>query len=243
MRARHRVGHGVEPGLGGLGRRRACQSGRSSSRHCARTRSATLRPRAQRAGGPVDMWTTQGRCPHPHRPQQQQSVQFDCFGRARLTPARRAPHLNGRLRHLCADPDSRSHPESHRGPVQKPAALDRLHGESAAARHHIRYRRYPGSHDLRSRFRRPLPPFRRRCAARQFHHHSYQAVDIHGNISIPYAGSIRASGRTQVEVQDAIVAAIKNRAIQPQVVVSLVEQKTSMITIPLGRCPRSSRQG
>jgi polysaccharide biosynthesis/export protein len=58
-----------------------------------------------------------------------------------------------------------------------------------------------------------------------------QAVDIHGNISIPYAGSIRANGRTQVEVQDAIVAALKNRAIEPQVVVSLVEQKTSMISI------------
>ena len=58
-----------------------------------------------------------------------------------------------------------------------------------------------------------------------------QAVDIHGNVSIPYAGSIRANGRTQVEVQDAIVAALKNRAIEPQVVVSLVEQKTSMITI------------
>ena len=58
-----------------------------------------------------------------------------------------------------------------------------------------------------------------------------QAVDIHGNISIPYAGSIRALGRTQVDVQNAIVAALKNRAIEPQVVVSLVEQKTSMITI------------
>jgi polysaccharide biosynthesis/export protein len=58
-----------------------------------------------------------------------------------------------------------------------------------------------------------------------------QAVDIHGNISIPYAGSVRANGRTQVEVQDAIVAALKNRAIEPQVVVSLAEQKTSMISI------------
>ena len=58
-----------------------------------------------------------------------------------------------------------------------------------------------------------------------------QAVDIHGNISIPYAGSIRARGRTQVEVQDAIVAALKNRAIEPQVIVSMVEQKTSMISI------------
>jgi polysaccharide export outer membrane protein len=58
-----------------------------------------------------------------------------------------------------------------------------------------------------------------------------QAVDIHGNISIPYAGSIRARGRTPVDVQDAIVAALKNRAIEPQVVVSMVEQKTSMISI------------
>jgi polysaccharide biosynthesis/export protein len=58
-----------------------------------------------------------------------------------------------------------------------------------------------------------------------------QAVDIHGNISIPYAGSVRANGRTQVEVQDAIVTALKNRAIEPQVIVSLVEQKTSMITV------------
>jgi polysaccharide biosynthesis/export protein len=58
-----------------------------------------------------------------------------------------------------------------------------------------------------------------------------QAVDIRGDISIPYAGSIRALGRTQVEVQNTIVEALKNRAIEPQVVVSLVEQKTSMISI------------
>lgn len=58
-----------------------------------------------------------------------------------------------------------------------------------------------------------------------------QPVDIHGNISVPYAGSIRARGRTQVEVQDAIVAALKNRAIEPQVIVSMIEQKTSMITV------------
>ena len=58
-----------------------------------------------------------------------------------------------------------------------------------------------------------------------------QPVDVHGNISIPYAGSIRALGRTQVEIQDAIVNALKNRAIEPQAVVSLVEQKTSMISV------------
>ena len=58
-----------------------------------------------------------------------------------------------------------------------------------------------------------------------------QAVDLRGNISIPYAGSIHAAGRTQVEVQSAVVAALKNRAIEPQVIVSMVEQKTSMISI------------
>jgi polysaccharide biosynthesis/export protein len=54
---------------------------------------------------------------------------------------------------------------------------------------------------------------------------------VQGNISIPYAGAIRAIGRTQVQVQDAIVTALKNRAIEPQAVVSLVEQKTSMISV------------
>src|SRR5206468_1068507 len=58
-----------------------------------------------------------------------------------------------------------------------------------------------------------------------------QPVDVHGNVSIPYAGSIRALGRTQVQLQEAIVAALKNRAIEPQSVVSLVEQKTSMISV------------
>jgi polysaccharide biosynthesis/export protein len=58
-----------------------------------------------------------------------------------------------------------------------------------------------------------------------------QAVNTRGDISIPLAGPIRARGRTQVEVQDAIAAALKNRVIDPQVVVSTVEQKTSMITV------------
>ena len=58
-----------------------------------------------------------------------------------------------------------------------------------------------------------------------------QAVDVHGNISVPYAGSVRALGRTQIQVQDAIVDALKSRAIEPQAIVSLVDQKTSMITV------------
>ena len=58
-----------------------------------------------------------------------------------------------------------------------------------------------------------------------------QAVDGNGNISVPYAGAIRAKGRTPVEVQQAIVAALKDRAIEPQAVVSLAEQRTSLISV------------
>jgi polysaccharide export outer membrane protein len=58
-----------------------------------------------------------------------------------------------------------------------------------------------------------------------------QAVDAHGNISVPYAGNIRAKGRTTVEVQQAIVDALQNRALEPQVVVSVVDQRTSLITV------------
>ena len=58
-----------------------------------------------------------------------------------------------------------------------------------------------------------------------------QRVDNRGNITVPYAGSIRAAGRTPTEVQDAIVAALKNRAIEPQSVVSLADQRTSLISV------------
>ncbi len=58
-----------------------------------------------------------------------------------------------------------------------------------------------------------------------------QEVDNNGNISVPYAGNIRAKGRTPVQVQQAIVDALKNRAIEPQAVVSLATQRTSLITV------------
>ena len=67
-----------------------------------------------------------------------------------------------------------------------------------------------------------------------------QAVDVNGNISIPFAGTIRARGRTQVEIQQAIVDALKDRAIEPQAVVSVVDQKTSLISV-LGDVGRPSR--
>ncbi|MGA2794999.1 MAG: polysaccharide biosynthesis/export family protein, partial [Roseiarcus sp.] len=67
-----------------------------------------------------------------------------------------------------------------------------------------------------------------------------QSVDAKGNISIPYAGVIQAKGRTPVEVQQLVVDALKNRAIEPQVVISMVDQRTSMISV-LGEVNRPER--
>jgi polysaccharide biosynthesis/export protein len=58
-----------------------------------------------------------------------------------------------------------------------------------------------------------------------------QNVDTQGNVSVPYAGAIRAAGRTPSEVQQAIVDALKNRAIEPQAVVALIQQRTSLISV------------
>jgi polysaccharide biosynthesis/export protein len=58
-----------------------------------------------------------------------------------------------------------------------------------------------------------------------------QPVDTSGDISVPYAGSLRAAGKTPTEIQREIVNAIKNRAIDPQAVVALATQNTSLISV------------
>ncbi|ACF02281.1 polysaccharide export protein [Rhodopseudomonas palustris TIE-1] len=58
-----------------------------------------------------------------------------------------------------------------------------------------------------------------------------QAVDQRGNISVPYAGEVPAAGRTVPEVQQAVVARLRNRAIEPQVVVSLNQQHSSVVSV------------
>jgi polysaccharide biosynthesis/export protein len=58
-----------------------------------------------------------------------------------------------------------------------------------------------------------------------------QPVDTKGYISIPYAGLVRTAGKTPAEVERDIVSRIKNRAIDPQVIVALVTQNTSLITV------------
>jgi polysaccharide export outer membrane protein len=71
-----------------------------------------------------------------------------------------------------------------------------------------------------------------------------QAVDERGEISIPYAGNLRAQGRTPSEIRSEIVDRLKARALEPQVVVAVAEQRTSLISVlgdvrSAGRFPAS----
>jgi polysaccharide biosynthesis/export protein len=59
----------------------------------------------------------------------------------------------------------------------------------------------------------------------------HQPVDTHGNINVPYAGLVRAAGHTPSQVSADIVNRIKNRAIEPQAIVALINQNTSLITV------------
>jgi polysaccharide biosynthesis/export protein len=73
-----------------------------------------------------------------------------------------------------------------------------------------------------------------------------QPVDDGGMITVPYAGPIPAAGKTPREVQNEIIERLHKRAIEPQAMVSLVAQNTSLITVigevnsqfqPTGRVP------
>src|SRR5258708_9994208 len=58
-----------------------------------------------------------------------------------------------------------------------------------------------------------------------------QAVDQKGSISVPYAGEIPPAARTIPEMQQAIVARLRNRAIEAQVVVSLNQQHSNVVSV------------
>lgn len=58
-----------------------------------------------------------------------------------------------------------------------------------------------------------------------------QLVDNDGNITVPYAGAVKAAGRTNVEIQNDIIERIKNRAIEPQAIVALSTQNTNLVSV------------
>jgi polysaccharide biosynthesis/export protein len=58
-----------------------------------------------------------------------------------------------------------------------------------------------------------------------------QTVDKQGNLTIPYAGVIRAANRSIPDVQNDIVQRLRNRAIEPQVVVNVQEQRSAQVSV------------
>lgn len=58
-----------------------------------------------------------------------------------------------------------------------------------------------------------------------------QEVSRAGTISVPFAGEITAAGRTTQDVQNDIQNRLKNRAIEPQAVVTLSEARSSLVSV------------
>ena len=58
-----------------------------------------------------------------------------------------------------------------------------------------------------------------------------QSVDSDGNISVPYAGAIRAKGRTPDQVQKEIVDKLRERAIEPQAVAAFRDQQGGLVSV------------
>jgi polysaccharide export outer membrane protein len=58
-----------------------------------------------------------------------------------------------------------------------------------------------------------------------------QEVDRAGNVTVPYSGQVPVVGRTVPEIQKDIEARLVNRAIEPQVVVTLIERNAGEVTV------------
>ncbi|MBN3804605.1 polysaccharide export protein [Paraburkholderia sp. Ac-20336] len=58
-----------------------------------------------------------------------------------------------------------------------------------------------------------------------------QTIDGSGKISVPFAGEVKAAGRTPFELQRDIAAKLKNIAHDPQVLVKLSHNATSYVTV------------
>ncbi len=58
-----------------------------------------------------------------------------------------------------------------------------------------------------------------------------QPVDKNGNIQVPYAGPVKALDQTPQQVQETIVSRLRNRAIDPQAIVTLRDQRTSLVSV------------
>lgn len=67
-----------------------------------------------------------------------------------------------------------------------------------------------------------------------------QEVDRNGKIQVPFAGLIQASGRSPADVKADIEQSLRNRAIEPQAVVTLQEARSTLVTVT-GEASQPSR--
>jgi polysaccharide export outer membrane protein len=58
-----------------------------------------------------------------------------------------------------------------------------------------------------------------------------QVVDPNGMITVPFAGQIKAAGKTTVATQKAIIAALAHQALQPQALVTVVTDQSNLVTV------------
>ena len=58
-----------------------------------------------------------------------------------------------------------------------------------------------------------------------------EIIDRRGTLTVPYAGELKAVGQTIPQLQNAINDALKNRAIEPQTVISMVSRASTQATI------------
>jgi polysaccharide export outer membrane protein len=58
-----------------------------------------------------------------------------------------------------------------------------------------------------------------------------QIVDRSGTITVPFAGQVPAANRTLTEIQRDIESRLANRAIEPQVIVTLTEQNSAEVSV------------
>jgi polysaccharide biosynthesis/export protein len=58
-----------------------------------------------------------------------------------------------------------------------------------------------------------------------------QTIEQSGIVTVPYAGAITAAGRTVKEIEREIERKLGNRAIEPQAVITLVEQNASEVSV------------
>jgi polysaccharide export outer membrane protein len=58
-----------------------------------------------------------------------------------------------------------------------------------------------------------------------------QQVDKFGNISVPFAGAIRAAGQTTRSVQNVIDSRLANRALEPQAIVTIIDRRSNEVSV------------